>query len=67
MTITWHANDLEISHEDPKEATNMILWLDNKHRKMRVPRGKVYDYLGMDLDCTVTGLTSISTNGKIFR
>ena len=51
MTVTWHVDDLKISHMDSNEVTKC-----NEHFKkiygnrMTIHRGKVHDYLGMDLD-----------------
>ena len=51
MIVTWHVDDLKISHMDSNEVRKCI-----KHFKriygnmMTVHRGKVHDNLGMDLD-----------------
>ena len=33
----------------------MLKWLESWYGKMRISIGKVHDYLGMDLDCSVQG------------
>ena len=50
MTVTWHVDDLNISHVKISEVTRMIKWLESQYGKLRISRGKVHDYLGMDLD-----------------
>ena len=53
MTITWHVDDLKISHQDKREVTKMIHKLRKlygKHRELSVSRGKVHEYLGMIFD-----------------
>jgi hypothetical protein len=56
FTITWHVDDLKLSHEDENEVTEVIKWLKEIYGEdMRVSRGEKHDYLGMDLDFTVTG------------
>jgi hypothetical protein len=56
FTITWHVDDLKLSHVDVKVVDKMISWLKSIYGKdMRVSRGKKHDYLGMDLDYSVPG------------
>jgi hypothetical protein len=56
FTITGHVDDLKFSHEDENEVTKIIKWLKKIYGDdMRVSREKKHDYLGMDLDFTVTG------------
>jgi hypothetical protein len=45
MTVTFHVDDLKISHEDNSELTKMIIWLGKKYgNKLVVHRGDVHDY-----------------------
>ena len=37
----------------------MIKWLESQYGKMHISRGKVYDYIGMDLDYSVPGKVSV--------
>jgi hypothetical protein len=51
FTITWHVDDLKLSHMDDKEVTKMIVWLKSIYGDdIRVSRGKKHDNLGMDLN-----------------
>ena len=51
MTITWHVDDLKVSHKDAFKLTQFGLWLEGIYEIfLTVHRGKVYDYLEMDLD-----------------
>ena len=50
-TIVWHVDDLKISHVDPKVVTEVTEDISRVcNGKVTVHRGKVHDYLGMDLD-----------------
>eukprot|EP00970_Alexandrium_tamarense_P015266 scaffold4923_cov115-Alexandrium_tamarense.AAC.1 len=61
MTITWHVDDLKISHADSFEVTKMIAYLSQIYGdKMTVKRGDVHDYLGMDLDYSEKGKVKVS-------
>ena len=51
MTVTWHVGDLKISHKDSREVTKFIKRFGGIYGdSMKIHRGKVHDYLGMDLD-----------------
>ena len=62
MTISWHVDDLKASHKDSKVIDDFITWVEQtygKIGKVKVVRGKVHDYLGMELDYQVKGQVSI--------
>ena len=47
----WHVNDLKVSHKDEAVVTYFAQELGRRNRnKLKIKRGKVFDYLGMDLD-----------------
>ena len=49
--VTWHVNDLKISHVDEVENTLLIHKILRIYSKnLTCLHGKVHDYLGMDLD-----------------
>ena len=51
MTVTWHVDELKISHKDSREVKKPIKsFSDIYGDRMKVHRGKVHYYLGMDLD-----------------
>ena len=60
MTITWHVDDLKISHVDATKVTAVIEWFKTIYGNVRVSRGKVHDYLGMNLDFSDKGKLKIS-------
>ena len=65
MTLTWHVDDMKISHVSPDEVTKMIEFLKSKYANdgigvMKVSRGKVHEYLGMTLDYTEKGIVKIN-------
>ena len=56
MTVTWHFDDLKVSHKDPFEITKFTHYLSLQYgKKLTVKCGKVHDYLGMDLDYYTKG------------
>ena len=51
MTMTWHVDDIKISHKDSREVTKCIEHFRKIYGdRMTIHCGKVHDYLGMDLD-----------------
>ena len=54
MTVTWHVNELKISHKDAGEVTNVIPYLESIYGPVTVKRGKKHTY--DDDDDDVTGL-----------
>ena len=51
QTVTWHVDDLKVSHVNPSVNTQTIRALAKIYGPgITVSRGKVHDYLGMDLD-----------------
>ena len=51
MTVTWHVDHLKASHKDTFEITFFPQYLSTKYREqLSVKRGRVHDYLSMDLD-----------------
>ena len=50
MTITWHVDDLKISHKSEWEISKIIKWLAKIYGDIKVKRGKQHKYLGMTLD-----------------
>ena len=61
QTVTWHVDDLKISHKDPAVNTQLIKALAKIYGpRMTVSRGRVHYYLGMDLDYSTAGNVKIS-------
>ena len=60
VTVTWHVDDLKVSHVDPFQVTRFAEYLASIYgEKLTVNRGKVHDYLGMDLDFSIKGKVKI--------
>ena len=60
MTVTWHVDDLKISHKDKLEAAKFLQYFRNIYGDcMNVHRGKVHDYLGMDLDINTVNMLKV--------
>ena len=58
MTVVWHVDDLKVSHVDSKEVDKFIEQMEQTFgmdAPLTVSRGKVHDYLGMNLDFQVGG------------
>jgi hypothetical protein len=64
----WHVDDLKVSHCKLLVVTKMAKWLqhtykrlfDNSSGAMKVCRGKVHEYLGMNLDYSTKGEIKIT-------
>ena len=57
-TVTFHVDDLKISHVEPKVNDKFLKWLNRKfglHGEVKAVRGKRHDYLGMTLDYSKEG------------
>ena len=71
MTVTWHVDDLKVSHKDDDEITKFLLFLGKLYGdRITVNRGVVHDYLGMDLDFSTPGklrVSMIKYLAKIFK
>jgi hypothetical protein len=60
MTITWHVDDLKVSHIDPYQITKFASYLASIYgENLVVHRVKVIDYLGMDLNFANEGVAQI--------
>jgi hypothetical protein len=59
-TITWHVDDLKISHVDEDTVRSEIKGLENIYGPMVTTYGDQHTYLGMDLDMSVPGEVSVS-------
>ena len=63
MTVVWHVDDLKVSHVDPKEITLFAICMSKKlggKLPLTVRRGKVHDFLGMDMDWSDKGKVKCS-------
>jgi hypothetical protein len=61
FTLTWHVDDIKMSHNDSNEVTKVIEWLKGIYGdNMHVSRKLVHEYLGMTLDYTVKGEVKIT-------
>jgi hypothetical protein len=50
-TVCWHVDDLKVSHVDEAVVTAFSLKLADLYKgRVKTHRGKVFDYLEMDLD-----------------
>ena len=51
ITVCWHVDDLNISHRDEAIVSEFAMALAKEFGpKTTISRGKMHDYLGMDLD-----------------
>ena len=61
-TITWHVDDLKISHVEKTVLDELTTQLDNefgKHGPLTVHHEKKHDYLGMWLDFLLDGKVQV--------
>ena len=63
MTVVWHVDDMKISHVKKKCVDEMIEWsksmYEDKVGKVKQSRGKIHDYLGMEMDFSSAGEVQI--------
>ena len=60
-TVGWHIDDFMISHVDPQVVEAVVAAMNHrfgKEKPLTVTRGKVHDYLGMNIDFSVDGSVS---------
>ena len=51
MTVCWHVDDLKVSHKEESAVTSLAMKLSELYgSKTTICRGKVHEYLGMDMD-----------------
>ena len=50
-TIVWHMDNLKVSHKDEAVVTYLLQELGRRNKnRLKIKRGKVFDYLGRDID-----------------
>jgi hypothetical protein len=62
MTVSWHVDDLKVSHKDPTVVDSFLNWIKRTYGsigEVKTTRGKVHDYLGMKLNYQVPGQVTI--------
>ena len=68
LTIAWHVDDLKVSHKKYQVVSRMVKWLKAKYEQlfedgsgaMTITRGKIHDYLGMQLDFSMPGEVKVT-------
>ena len=62
LTITWHVDDLKISHADKEVLEDLLKQLNEAFGQdgpLTIHRGKKHDYLGMWLDFSLDGKVQV--------
>jgi Reverse transcriptase (RNA-dependent DNA polymerase)/Zinc knuckle len=62
-TVLWHVDDLKISHVDPNVVTSIIDLFEKEFggkTPITINRGKIHDYLGMQIDYQQQGKVKIT-------
>ena len=60
MTITWHVDDLKISHASDTAITDTIAHQSRIYDTLTASQGDKHQYLGMDLDYSDHGKVKVS-------
>ena len=58
LTVSWHVDDLKVSHVSPDAVTDFLNWIKRMYGKIgevKMTRGKRHEYLGMVLDYSKEG------------
>ena len=58
-TICWYVDDTKISHVNPKVVDEVIGLIEKRFGKMTVTRGKLHNFVGMDLNFKGNGTVEI--------
>jgi hypothetical protein len=67
QTILFHVDDLKLSHKMKSVNDRFEKWLNSKygnHGQLTATRGKVHNYLGMELDYRKRGQLKSSTTSQ---
>jgi len=64
-TIAWYVDDMKISHMEQAVVDDIIEKIEDKFGKMKVTRGKVHNFLGMEIDYSTTGIAKIGMSGYL--
>ena len=61
MTVPWHVDDLKVSYKESTEVTKFIRTLGGEYGDgLKVTRGNMPSYLGMDFDYSIKGTVKLS-------
>ncbi len=61
MTVTWHVDELKVSHKEGKELKKFGQFLRDKFGdQLTEHTGDIHDYLGIDLDYSKSGRLGVS-------
>ena len=60
MSVTWHVDDLQVSHKGSFEATKLAINLYKIYGKITVHHSKIHDYLGITMDYSMNGQVLVS-------
>ena len=61
VTATIHVDDLKISSVDPRGVDDTIAGLERVYKKLTIKRGLKFDYLGMEIDFSETGVVKVGS------
>ena len=67
-TITWHVDDLKISHVKENCVKQVITWMKKEfglQAELTIQYGPVVDYLGMILDFSMPGILTVDMSEYI--
>jgi hypothetical protein len=60
MMVTWHVDNLKVSHTDPFQISKFATYLATIYgSSLVVDRRPVRDYIGMDLNISQPGITHV--------
>ena len=65
FTICWYIDDSKISHVNPKVVDWVIMKLEERFGKIKVKRGKLHTFVGMDIEMKENKTVGISKKDYI--
>ena len=60
ITVVWNVDHLKVSRKEPFEVTRLSTYLTEIYGGLKVDFGRVYEYLGMDLDYSEEVILKVS-------
>ena len=70
QTISWHVDDVKVSHEDKEVNKQFYNWCEEKYVSklnghVKITEGKIHEYLAMKLDYTEKGKLKVDMKDYI--
>jgi len=68
INVSWHVNDLNVSHVNPKEIYHFLKWVQETYgsnAEVKSTCVKIHEYIGMKLDFSIDSQITIHMAGYV--